>query len=429
MLANTSTLHASLSKSVRVRVLCAAFAFFVCMFDGQNIHAQTTAFSYQGVLNQNGVPANGILQMSFSLWTAQVGGQQVGATQGPIAVSVANGSFTVILDFGVSAFPGANRFLESNVSGTVLAPRPKLESVPYAVRALTVSGPVTGTNPIATLSVSNAQPGVTNPTPENLPAALRGEATSTSNSNVGLMGIANGSGGGGVMGVANGNDATGVYGLATSPTGTTTGLKAEVISPDGTAIGADITPGGTGFLFYGSNGSSTSFSVNAAGDTYINGSLSVFGSISLGNPVTVGMTPVCRDAQSRLANCSSSLRYKTDVVRFGLGIDLIKRLRPITFHWKEGGSHDLGLGAEDVAAVEPLLVTHNKDGQVEGVKYDRVGVVLINAFKEQQEQIDGQQKQIREQSEIIKRHQTQIDELKALICSQSSSAAFCKSGN
>ncbi len=71
--------------------------------------------------------------------------------------------------------------------------------------------------------------------------------------------------------------------------------------------------------------------------------------------------------------------------------------------------HDLGLGAEDVAAVEPLLVTYNKDGQVEGVKYDRVGVVLLNAVKEQQTQIESQQKQIAGQTQIITRQAEQLD--------------------
>ena len=45
---------------------------------------------------------------------------------------------------------------------------------------------------------------------------------------------------------------------------------------------------------------------------------------------------------------------------------------------------DMGLVAEEVNAVEPLLTTTNTSGAVEGVKYDRVGVVLINAVKEQQ---------------------------------------------
>jgi hypothetical protein len=49
---------------------------------------------------------------------------------------------------------------------------------------------------------------------------------------------------------------------------------------------------------------------------------------------------------------------------------------------------DLGLVAEEVAKIEPLLVTHNADGEVEGVKYDRLSVVLLNAVKEQHKLID-----------------------------------------
>jgi type III secretory pathway lipoprotein EscJ len=52
------------------------------------------------------------------------------------------------------------------------------------------------------------------------------------------------------------------------------------------------------------------------------------------------------------------------------------------------------LGAEAVEQVEPLLVTRNPRGEVEGVKYDRVAVVLVNAIKEQQQQIAAQQSEI-----------------------------------
>jgi hypothetical protein len=51
-----------------------------------------------------------------------------------------------------------------------------------------------------------------------------------------------------------------------------------------------------------------------------------------------------------------------------------------------------------VATIEPLLVTRNEQGQVEGVKYDHLNVVLINAIKEQQariERLEAQLKQVR----------------------------------
>ncbi|HJZ80045.1 MAG TPA: tail fiber domain-containing protein [Pyrinomonadaceae bacterium] len=124
-----------------------------------------------------------------------------------------------------------------------------------------------------------------------------------------------------------------------------------------------------------------------------------------------GSTQLCQNGSRQISVCSSSLRYKTDLHPFNRGLNLINRLHPITFKWKADQTLDLGLGAEDVAAVEPLLVTHNEKGEVEGVKYDRLSAVFINAFKEQQSQIQQQQAQIASQADQIK---SQGDALAAL---------------
>ena len=98
---------------------------------------------------------------------------------------------------------------------------------------------------------------------------------------------------------------------------------------------------------------------------------------------------------------------------------MVKQLRPITFDWKDGGGHDLGFGAEEVAKVSELLVIHNKDGQVEGVKYDRISAVLVNAVKEQQQEIESQ-------SKTIARQQAELNALKAYVCIQNPAAEICK---
>jgi len=92
----------------------------------------------------------------------------------------------------------------------------------------------------------------------------------------------------------------------------------------------------------------------------------------------------------------------------------------------------MGLVAEEVNAIEPLLTTVNEKGEVEGVKYDRVGVVLVNAVNEQQLQIESQQKQneaqqkqIDEQKALIEKQQTEIEALKELVCSQNPTAKIC----
>ena len=146
-----------------------------------------------------------------------------------------------------------------------------------------------------------------------------------------------------------------------------------------------------------------------------------------------GSTQLCLNASNQVATCSSSLRYKKNVAPFSFGLNLVQRLRPIRFEWKDGGMKDLGFGAEDVAAVEPLLVTYNDKGEVEGVKYDRISAVLVNAVKEQQGQIETQQTQLKQQQAQIetqqlqlKQQQTVIDGLKKLLCQQNPDADVCR---
>src|SRR5467141_3351959 len=76
---------------------------------------QTTAFTYQGRLTDGGNPANGNYDLQFALFDSAAGGSQIGATQTVNTVAVSGGIFAVTLDFGLNAFPGANRFLEIGV--------------------------------------------------------------------------------------------------------------------------------------------------------------------------------------------------------------------------------------------------------------------------------------------------------------------------
>jgi endosialidase-like protein len=122
----------------------------------------------------------------------------------------------------------------------------------------------------------------------------------------------------------------------------------------------------------------------------VNDRLIVGGTIRVGATGSGGSISLCINSLLQISTCSSSIRYKTNIANFSSGLNLINRLRPVTFDWKADKAHDLGLVAEEVAEVEPLLVIHNSKGEVEGVKYDRLNVVLVNAIKEQQAQIKSQ---------------------------------------
>src|ERR1019366_1314257 len=97
--------------------------------------AQTTAFTYQGQLNNSNAPATGAYDFRFQIYNENsvVAGPR---TNSPVGVT--NGLFTVTLDFGAGVFNGGPRSLEIGVRSygntnayAVLAPRQTLTSVPY----------------------------------------------------------------------------------------------------------------------------------------------------------------------------------------------------------------------------------------------------------------------------------------------------------
>ena len=104
-----------------------------------------TAFTYQGQLKYGGVPVSETCNLTFALWNDPLDADpssQIGSTltfDGPDAVDVVNGLFTVDLDFGADAFTGYARWLEITVelvasgeSGT-LSPRQEMSPAPRAL--------------------------------------------------------------------------------------------------------------------------------------------------------------------------------------------------------------------------------------------------------------------------------------------------------
>ncbi len=183
------------------------------------------------------------------------------------------------------------------------------------------------------------------------------------------------------------------------------------IHTDGTVTVGSFVGGSTGGGWYGTKSNHPlSFFVNDGSPTM---TIATSGNVGIGTPAPqrllhvngrarVGSIPleasfgsVCFNQAGDLLQCgASSLRWKTNVQPFLGGLDIVRRLRPISFNWKEGGQPDIGLGAEDVARLAPSLTLTNSKGEPEGVKYDRLGVVLVNAVIEQQAQIEQQRKQI-----------------------------------
>jgi len=90
---------------------------------------------------------------------------------------------------------------------------------------------------------------------------------------------------------------------------------------------------------------------------------------------------------------SSSIRYKERVSPIHDGLGLIKQLTGVRYFWKQDGSADIGLIAEDVQTVLPELV-HIKDKIVEGIDYGKLTAVLIEAVKELSNRVEQLEKQL-----------------------------------
>ncbi len=132
-------------RTIRAPRHVRVFLFMLVAMSASTAHGQTTTFTYQGQLSDAGALANATYDLRFALFDTAAGGAQIGADQTVPAVPVSGGVFTVQLDFGVNAFPGANRFVEIGVkpagvgSYTTLAPRQQISSSPYAIRTLSAA--------------------------------------------------------------------------------------------------------------------------------------------------------------------------------------------------------------------------------------------------------------------------------------------------
>jgi len=101
-----------------------------------------SVFTYQGWLDQNLSPADGIFDFQFEIYDVETFGSPIDFTVTADDIPVSNGLFTVELDFGGAVFQGEERWLEVGVregssigAYTVLSPRQRLTAVPYTLHA------------------------------------------------------------------------------------------------------------------------------------------------------------------------------------------------------------------------------------------------------------------------------------------------------
>ena len=94
----------------------------------------------------------------------------------------------------------------------------------------------------------------------------------------------------------------------------------------------------------------------------------------------------------------SSRRFKKDIAPIDKLSEGILALRPVTFHWKNDNTNEpeFGLVAEDVAEVNLDWITRNPQGEISGVRYETIPILLLNEFLKEHKKVEEQQANIAE---------------------------------
>ena len=85
---------------------------------------------------------------------------------------------------------------------------------------------------------------------------------------------------------------------------------------------------------------------------------------------------------------TSSKRYKENINTLDNALYKVICLRGVSYNRKENTTKEIGVIAEEVEQILPEVINYNKENQADSVSYGRLTAVLIEAIKEQQQQIE-----------------------------------------
>jgi hypothetical protein len=100
---------------------------------------------------------------------------------------------------------------------------------------------------------------------------------------------------------------------------------------------------------------------------------------------------------------TSDARLKTNIKALPYGLNEIMQMHPVSYNWIDNSSqgNKIGLIAQEVEKLVPEVVVGNEQTEMLGMNYGELVPVLINAVKEQQQQIEGIEQQVSEIKKAI----------------------------
>jgi hypothetical protein len=128
------------------------------------------------------------------------------------------------------------------------------------------------------------------------------------------------------------------------------------------------------------------------------------GTESPGYKLQVGNSGDGSVAVANAWNTFSDIRFKKDIQPIHNALQIIESLNGVTFKWKTDNQPSIGFIAQQVQQVLPQIVTTDAQGY-ESLDYSKITPVLVEAVKQQQ---------------------TEINQLKSIVCSSNPTNQYCK---
>jgi len=105
----------------------------------------------------------------------------------------------------------------------------------------------------------------------------------------------------------------------------------------------------------------------------------------------------------------SSRRWKTNIQPLQNALSKVEHLRGVSYDLDKSGKHQIGVIAEEVGEVVPEVVSYEENGKdARGVDYSRLTALLIEATKEQQQEIQELRSEFRAIREVLQKVQAQV---------------------
>ena len=125
------------------------------------------------------------------------------------------------------------------------------------------------------------------------------------------------------------------------------------------------------------------------------------------------------DGNNKIGTLASSRRFKEEIKAMDGASEAILALKPVTFRYKKevdsAQALSFGLIAEEVAQVNPDLITRDDRGKPETVRYEAVNAMLLNEFIKEHKAFLEQQRTVQQQHKEIDLLRAELKEQRALI--------------